>query len=1156
MKAVLDIFQGDSFTIAFAMPSDYDMTRLTSAKVYFGSTLYAHIIEGVGENIIKATISSEDTAGLIYRQAISLTVEDAELGVKKIDAGFVNVLPVNSPYYSVSESNVYSVVISVVVTDTALSTSAALYNVLRGKTAYEYAVEGGYIGTEAQFYIDIAAAAIAVPYTGATNEVDLGEHSIATDSIRFDTTPRAIARVAGEMFYSADSKTLTMRAEDGGDIDLGQEPHNYYRNNEGTAIVDGDVVSLVPSPGMTIGVALTDATDNTLSNAVLGMVTVATIGSDTIGRISKSGARVRGLDTSAYAEGTLLYVDPANAGKLTSVRPMAPNHVIEVGVVAISHAVSGVIELKIVDHAKLIELSDVDGYTDAIADAEYFMVQKTTGVHQFITFADLKVILKAYNDTLYYSKTAIDNTVSTLQLKSEKGQANGYAGLDGDGLVPASQLPSYVDDIIEVDNFAALPAIGETGKIYVTKDTNKQWRWSGSAYVYITSGAVDSVAGKTGVVTLDKSDVGLANVDNTADNDKPVSSAQQTALDLKIDKTLAAAITTVGDTETFAVKATDAVWKSITGLNVKAWLETFFNAKYISFTGDQSIGGVKTFSASPIVPTPTNPPDAANKGYVDSVIVTGDMVEQTTGNSTTNVMSQKAVTELFEKWVGVEIDPTLSSSEPAPKSTVIAYRATELKRTGNLYHHKIGNSRIFNAFRPAIVNRATKKVDWWLNKNNPALRADGTVSNPDWTTQNIAIVVPTLYRRITILDELTGRYEVAYDIAPFAGAELFHVESAHSPGFATIDRTLTQLVSVISSDPRFRGGANAAGNDLLPSTQLAKPATGVSRINFENYAAAAGWETGNIADRTMWHELTAIYFANTNIQLVYTDILTADGYPQGGLGVGVTEWNPSRWSYRNGYYPIHNVGEGFMTIGCNTGVKNMVDEKYYVGAITSVSAGSLVATGNFAAGAGWLAGYIGKTVQNLQTLAEATITGKTDDNTLTLSADIFTTAGHWFWIKDVTYSYQIPVFFGLEHLYGEIWDWVSGVNIEKSAEIVNGGTGLSKAFVCTDFTKRAATITADYKEIGLVPRGDGYIKELHRDFAITKVNTGAASTTFMSDYGYHDVIPAVGTTVYGLLFGANASNGATAGVRASNAFNDPTLAHWRVGARLRARVEK
>ena len=116
---------------------------------------------------------------------------------------------------------------------------------------------------------------------------------------------------------------------------------------------------------------------------------------------------------------------------------------------------------------------------------------------------------------------------------ANKGVANGYAGLDATGKVPASQLPSYVDDVLEFANLAGFPGTGEAGKIYVAIDTNKTYRWSGSAYIYITSGAVDSVAGKTGVVTLVKGDVGLGNVDNTSDANKPVSTAQQTSLDLK-----------------------------------------------------------------------------------------------------------------------------------------------------------------------------------------------------------------------------------------------------------------------------------------------------------------------------------------------------------------------------------------------------------------------------------------------------------------------------------------------------------------------------------------------------------------------------------------------------------------------------------------------
>ena len=67
-----------------------------------------------------------------------------------------------------------------------------------------------------------------------------------------------------------------------------------------------------------------------------------------------------------------------------------------------------------------------------------------------------------------------------------KGAANGVAELDANGLVPSSQLPSYVDDIIEVADYAHLPITGESGKIYVTLDTNLTYRWSGSEYVEVS----------------------------------------------------------------------------------------------------------------------------------------------------------------------------------------------------------------------------------------------------------------------------------------------------------------------------------------------------------------------------------------------------------------------------------------------------------------------------------------------------------------------------------------------------------------------------------------------------------------------------------------------------------------------------------------------
>lgn len=71
---------------------------------------------------------------------------------------------------------------------------------------------------------------------------------------------------------------------------------------------------------------------------------------------------------------------------------------------------------------------------------------------------------------------------------SEKGVATGVATLNSQGKIPVSQLPSYVDDVLEYANLAAFPETGESGKIYVALDTNKTYRWSGSAYVEIAQG--------------------------------------------------------------------------------------------------------------------------------------------------------------------------------------------------------------------------------------------------------------------------------------------------------------------------------------------------------------------------------------------------------------------------------------------------------------------------------------------------------------------------------------------------------------------------------------------------------------------------------------------------------------------------------------------
>jgi hypothetical protein len=81
------------------------------------------------------------------------------------------------------------------------------------------------------------------------------------------------------------------------------------------------------------------------------------------------------------------------------------------------------------------------------------------------------------------------------------------------GKVPSTQLPSYVDDVVEYPTYedfpgvGATPGTGESGKIYVALDTLKTYRWGTSAYAEISSSEVTSVAGHVGAVTLEVSDI-------------------------------------------------------------------------------------------------------------------------------------------------------------------------------------------------------------------------------------------------------------------------------------------------------------------------------------------------------------------------------------------------------------------------------------------------------------------------------------------------------------------------------------------------------------------------------------------------------------------------------------------------------------------------
>ena len=193
--------------------------------------------------------------------------------------------------------------------------------------------------------------------------------------------------------------------------------------------------------------------------------------------------------------------------------------------------------------------------------------------------------------------TTLQNNINAIN--NSKGVANGIATLDQNGLVPSSQLPSYVDDVIEVSTFSALPDTGESGKIYITQDTNLTYRWSGTAYVEISQslalGETSSTAyaGDKGKATTDKvnrmSDkvtVGPNSVESAADNVKLLYVTHKTSTNenSQDSHTISAATTTQAGVMTAADKTKLNGLKDQAGITadidaVQTNLETHINNK-------------------------------------------------------------------------------------------------------------------------------------------------------------------------------------------------------------------------------------------------------------------------------------------------------------------------------------------------------------------------------------------------------------------------------------------------------------------------------------------------------------------------------------------------------------------------------------------------
>lgn len=329
----------------------------------------------------------------------------------------------------------------------------------------------------------------------------------------------------------------------------------------------------------------------------------------------------------------------------------------------------------------------------------------------------------------------------------------------------------------------------------------------------------------------------------------------------------------------------------------------------------------------------------------------------------------KQVTELSSNVdlysYGVEWDITVSSPI--------------LTRIGNPLLHK--SLPIQSAYRGCVANNGV--VNYYLYPDDWAYKEDGsTLSVLDGTDGTVRVHTPKFYGKS---GSNGNKRWVRISLVKLDDSWVEIPELLIDAYRNTVDNTVSatpKAVSVVNTTEAFRGGGNRAQFDEYLTTgldtkdafrsDLGKPRTNVSRANMRTYATNAGSELLCYEYyKWIFYWNYVIEYANFNSQAAYNAELTSDGYRQGGLGPGVTDWSNSAtsWSGYNGTYPITPCGY-CNDIGNFTGIKDLV-------------------------------------------IPECTVTNETD--------------------TVATKTFKVPRWRGFDNPFGDIWTNLDGVVIQRTA---------------------------------------------------------------------------------------------------------------------------
>ena len=219
---------------------------------------------------------------------------------------------------------------------------------------------------------------------------------------------------------------------------------------------------------------------------------------------------------------------------------------------------------------------------DEIANADRVVLGTNGYIGIGTTIPSEKLEVNGYTKATGF-KTPTGTATQGLKANGDVFDLNTKADLVS-GKVPSSQLPSYVDDVLEYANLASFPTTGESGKIYIAIDINLTYRWTGTGYAEISA----SLALGETPSTAYRGDRGKTAYDHSQTTGNPHNTELEELTDVSGDAT------SIADTDVILKKEAGGFWRKITFANFKSWfttelakkinvgLDTIFNFKNIS----------------------------------------------------------------------------------------------------------------------------------------------------------------------------------------------------------------------------------------------------------------------------------------------------------------------------------------------------------------------------------------------------------------------------------------------------------------------------------------------------------------------------------------------------------------------------------------------